>query len=231
MRHFPWRIARELPILFCKDAYADITEYGRIVLDEKSFDVKQHKIIIGLDTKDFSHQCEKTMLRVEGTLYIKGSMELRRGAILEVCGTAIVGDFFLLGCNSICRIHNKVEFGHSVRITHECQIFDTNFHPMEELSNSRYISMSAPIIIGNYCWVGNRTSIYKGSIIPDNTIIASNSLVNRDLSSYGSCNLFAGQPVRLVKENLVRVWDTTREIEYHKQEFPWYRQRYDKHGK
>lgn len=230
-QHFPWRIAKELPVLFCKDAYAEISNDGQIILSEETFDISSNKFVVGLDTKDFSHQCEKTFLRVEGKLYIKGSIEMRRGSILEVCGTAIIGDFFLLGCNSICRIHNHAEFGDSVRITHECQIFDTNFHPMEDPRTPGYHPISKPIKIGRNCWIGNRTSIYKGTILPDYTSIASNSLVNCDLTKFGSFNLFAGQPVKLIKENITRVWDTKREGEYHKQEFAWYRKRYDKLNK
>ena len=226
IRNFPWKIARQLPVLFCKDAYAELSYGGRLIIED-TFDYKTNKIIIGLDTKDFSRQCEKTVLRIEGTLRIKGAFEMRRGAFFEVCGSVVVGDFFLLGCNSICRIHNSAVFGNSVRITHECQIFDTNFHPLEDPRSPGYNPMSMPIKIGNYCWIGNRTSIYKGSIIPDNTTIASNSLVNSDLSSMGSYNLFAGQPVRLIKTNISRVWDIKRDFEYHKLEFPWYRKKYE----
>lgn len=226
LRNFSFKKALKLPILFCDKSYAEVTKNGKIILSDQ-FWTNQCKVVIGYDAKDFSHQCEKTYLRVEGEIIINGSFEMRRGATLEVCGKAIFGNFFLLGSNSNCRIHNYAEFGESVRITHECQIFDTNFHPMEDPRSPGYSAFSAPICIGDHCWIGNRTTINKGTVLPSYTTIASNSLVSKDLSSEPPYTVWGGIPIRKLKENYTRVWDTSREFEYHKQEFSWYRKRYD----
>lgn len=225
LRNFPLKEALKLPVLFCKGGYAEIINNGKLLLSDE-FWRKESKLIIGFDSKDFSHQCEKTYLRVEGEMIVHGSFEMRRGAVLDVCGKAIFGDFFLLGCNSICRIHNYAEFGESVRFAHECQIFDTNFHPMEDPTNIGYTPFSSPIILGDHCWIGNRTTISKGTRLPSYTTIASNSLVSRDLSSEPAYTLWGGVPVRKLKVNYTRVWDTAREFEYQKMEFKWYRERY-----
>ena len=82
-------------------------------------------------------------------------------------------------------------------------------------------SMSKPVSIGNFSWIGNRSTIGPGAKLPDYTIVASNSFVNKDFSS-----LIGGIPAKLIREGWTRVWDTKREFEYQKKEFPWYAYKY-----
>ena len=83
--------------------------------------------------------------------------------------------------------------------------------------------MSRPIIIGNNCWIGNRTTINPGTIIPDFTIVTSNSLVNKDYSDIDPYTLIGGLPCKVIKSGIVRVWDRKIEHDYKLKEFEWYR--------
>ena len=62
-----------------------------------------------------------------------------------------------------------------------------------------------------------------GVILPSYTVVASNSLVNKDFSSLKPNSVIGGVPAKLIKEKYARVWDTDRELEYHMKEFKWLR--------
>jgi acetyltransferase-like isoleucine patch superfamily enzyme len=74
--------------------------------------------------------------------------------------------------------------------------------------------LTKPIYIGDYCWIGNRTTISKGAYLPDYTIIASNSLVNKNFSRLGSYNLLTGVPADVKVQNVKRIYDTKFEMLY-----------------
>ena len=55
------------------------------------------------------------------------------------------------------------------------------------------------ILFGNNIWVCSRTTILPGSKLADKCVLASNAVINRDLTYYGEANVFAGNPLILVK--------------------------------
>ncbi len=82
-------------------------------------------------------------------------------------------------------------------ISWECQIFDTNFHYMVD-SRGNIMKKDGEVCVDDNVWIANRVSIAKGSFIPRDSIIASNSLVNKDFSKSES-GIFAGIPAKLMK--------------------------------
>ena len=226
-KYLPSCQARKLPIIFYKQAYAEILGGGKIVVSDDVIK-RGKKIAIGSHTKDFEYQCEKTYLCVDGgTVYFNGQFDARRGVIMDIRGEAVFEDGVLFGPRCRVRIHNKGYFGNSIRIAHETQIFDTNFHFMEKVEEPGYYPISKPISIGSYCWVGNRSTISPGACLPNYTTVASNSLVNKDFSSLNPYSTIGGIPAKFIREGWTRVWDTKREFEYQKREFAWYRKKYE----
>jgi acetyltransferase-like isoleucine patch superfamily enzyme len=55
----------------------------------------------------------------------------------------------------------------------------------------------SPVIIGDNVWLGMRSIVMKGVSIGDNSIIAANSVVTRDVPSN---QLFGGIPARFIKQ-------------------------------
>lgn len=225
-RYLPFHQAKKCPIIFYKHAYGKISNCGKIIISDEIIKNRK-KIIIGFPAEDFEYQCEKTVLNIEyGTVYFHGSFNARRGVIIDIKGEAVFDDDVLFGPRCRIRIHNKGHFGHSIRIAHETQIFDTNFHFMEKIDAPGYYPISKPISIGNFSWIGNRCTIGPGAKLPDYTTVASNSLVNKDFSSLNAYSIIGGMPAKLIREGWTRVWDTKKEIEYQKKEFPWYTYKY-----
>jgi Acetyltransferase (isoleucine patch superfamily) len=106
---------------------------------------------------------------------------------------------------------DSITIGDRVAITWDCQIMDTSFHYIEDVEFHSINPLTKKIVIGSYVWVGNRTTISKGSIIPDQSIVASNSLVNKDFSREGQFCMFAGMPAKVVKRNVKRIWNEQEE--------------------
>ena len=226
LKNLPFNQAVKLPIIFYKHSYGTVSHGGKIVISDEFFQ-KRNKIIIGLPAKDFEYQCEKTYFKVEfGSITFNGKFEARRGVIMDIKGKVVMGDDILFGPRCRLRVHNAATFGNYIRIAHETQIFDSNFHFMEKVDEPGYYPISRPIAIGSYCWIGNRTTINPGTNLPDYITVASNSLLNTDYSNLSSYSIIGGTPAKFIKGGYTRVWDTKREFEYQKREFAWYREIY-----
>lgn len=100
----------------------------------------------------------------------------------------------------------KIILGNYVKIGDESQLQDTTFHNMFNLSTNQTVPKEGEILIGSYVSVGNRVSITKNAIVPDFSLIASNSLCNKSLVHYGENNLFGGIPVKLIRKDYTRDW-------------------------
>ena len=101
--------------------------------------------------------------------------------------------------------YTKVIIGDYSWIAHRCQVLDTNFHFIADYNTGTIPNMSRPIKIGAHCWICNNTSIAAGAIIPDKIIVASNSLVNKDMSEIPAGSLIGGVPAKFIKSGYVRV--------------------------
>ena len=80
-------------------------------------------------------------------------------------------------------------------------IFDTNFHninwevrrnPIEDIQTAK----TAPVFIGDDCFIGTRSIICKGVTIGPRSIIAAGSVVVKDIPS--GC-IAGGNPCKVIK--------------------------------
>ena len=210
-RYLPFSIARKLPIIFFPHAFAKVEKGAKIIIGDEILNHKSSKVYIGEDVRDFAHFSEKTYLHIAGTIVFNGKMRILRGAFIDAWGTINFGDNVLICSLARIRSYNNVVIGNHVRIAHESQIFDTNFHYVTDAETMEYRPMSKPVIIGDYVWVGNRSTINTGGVVPSHTIVASNSLVNKDMSDIKPYTLIGGMPCKILKEGITRIWDGTVE--------------------
>ena len=221
-RYLPFDQAKRLPIRFYSKAYATIGKTAKITLTD-NFIASKEKVHIGFAAKDFEYGCETTHLAIPfGEFIINGKFEARRGCQFDIRGKFTTGNDVLFGPRCRIRIHNNGEIGSEVRIAHETQVFDSNFHYTESVAQPGFISVSKPIFIGSRCWIGNRSTIGPGAYLPDYTTVTSSSLVNKNFSTLNPYSTIGGIPAKFIREGYTRVWDTKREVEYNKIEFNWY---------
>lgn len=142
-----------------------------------------------------------------GTIVFKGGGLIGTGNKLRIgFGAALeLGRDFKItdACNISC--FKKIVVGDNSWIVHRCQVMDTNFHFIADLNIGKIQPLRKEIIIGKHCWICNSSTIMCGAKIPDYSIVASGSLVNRDYSGEKVTTLFAGIPAKPIKTGCVRV--------------------------
>lgn len=174
--------------------------------------VKRGMIKIGLPR--FGPACDYagTYIRTNGVMEFKGSACFCNGASVSVLGGRLVlGDKVYFGEKVRIVCVNYITIGEGTRIAHESQLMDTNFHYMLDISKKQISYPKGEIKIGKWCWVGNRTTIQKGTVLPDNTIVASNSLLNKDYSDIPECSVIGGMPAKLIKQGMRRIFNVRTE--------------------
>lgn len=142
-----------------------------------------------------------------GLIIFHGLCNIRSGCrisigedgILDLGNNIRICDMCVIGCFS------RIIIGNMTRIAHCCQILDSNYHFMLNLEKRIVTQITKPIEIGNNCWICNSTSISKGVIIPDFTIVASHSMVGKDFSDLQKGSVIGGIPAKQIAYNIYRI--------------------------
>ncbi len=132
------------------------------------------------------------------------SLRITPGACVEFENNTKIGD-------SVKILADKfIHIGECSEITFGCQIIDTNFHYIKDLSTNKIKNKAQSIYIGKNNWIGNNTTIMKGTQTPDWCIIASKSLTNK---KFGNENfiILAGTPANIVGHNQKRIYSILKE--------------------
>lgn len=141
-----------------------------------------------------------TQLDIWGKVLFHGKCQIGSGNKINVgeYGVLELGDDTKI--TSFCNItaYSKIFLGAHSWIVHRCQVFDTNFHYIADFNRHYIRKRSKPISIGNYCWICNSSTITGGAVIPDKTIVASNSLVGKDFSEIPSESIIGGIPAKFI---------------------------------
>ena len=150
-----------------------------------------------------------TIIRIEGDVVFKGTCLIAKASDIAVFKGASItfGGGGRILENTIIYCADNIIIGENFSFTFQSSMFDTDFHYIMDISNRRIPRKTAPINIGNNVWIGNRTTIKKGVIIPDNTIVAASySVLTKDYSQIPSYSILAGCPARVIASGHSRVW-------------------------
>lgn len=206
-RMLPFKQAVKLPIFI----------YGKIVFRSLkgkiniNTNVSPGMIKIGKRDYYVETTVPKCIWTINGTINFNAPINFMQGSYVLVTNNATLSfgnKKSIMGANIRIMCFDKIVFGGNSRISWDCQIMDTAFHYVENLLDGDIKPLTSPIVLGNNIWIGNRTTIAKGTVLPDYTIVASNSLVNKDFSSIGENCLIEGLPAKLKQQNIRRVFDS-----------------------
>lgn len=117
-------------------------------------------------------------------------------------GSIVIGDGTTTesGCKFASCEGKRIEIGRDCMFSHDVDVRNTDSHSILNEKGER-INPSADIIIGEHVWVGIRSTILKGSVIPPNAIVAAQSLVTNSLKA-SEHTLIAGIPAEVIKTNI-----------------------------
>lgn len=151
--------------------------------------------------------CVQSELMNQGTMIFHGPGVIETGTKIRVNESAVfeIGDDFVIANMINIGCYSRITMGNHVRIAHRCQILDSNYHYMADLNNRTVPKWSRQVAIGDRCWICNSTTITGGTVLPDYTTVASNSLVNRDFSTLAMMSVIGGIPARPLRTGYMRV--------------------------
>ena len=199
----PFKQARKLPI----DIYRKIritSLRGKILID--STDIHRGMIKLGGQHSEM-FAISPCILDISGELVFEGYATIAVGCYLRVNDGAklIFGDHIVIGAYTRIMCYKHIEIGERSRVSWENQLIDSSTHYLKDIKENVILERDSPIVLGRYNWVGNRCTIMKGVKTPDNTIVASNSLCNKDFSDIEEYSMIAGQPAKYVKSGIKRL--------------------------
>lgn len=134
-----------------------------------------------------------------GTIGTGNKIRVATNSTLDIGSDFKITDMVNIGC------YSNITIGNRTRIVHRCQVLDANYHYIANFSKGIVPKWKHPIIIGNDCWICNSSTVTGGAIIPDTTIVASNSLVGKSYINIEPNSIIGGTPAKFITTGVRRI--------------------------
>ena len=198
-KYFSPKVAMLFPCLLYRSKIVALEGRVELMNKPKPGMIKLGKAIVetNQDAIGFVYENRGGILRI-------GKGEMGSGCAISIQKDAelTIGNFLHATSRGKIICSSKITIGKYFRLGWEGLIMDTDWHSIYNLSTKTFSQKSKEIIIGDYVWLATGVSVMKGSKIPNFTIVAGKSLVNREFEE--ECSLYAGSPAKLIKTGLVR---------------------------
>lgn len=205
----PFADARHFPIIiFGKCSIQSLT--GKIIFRSP---IEFGMLGLGQRYEVFSKESGKAELNIKGNLIIKNKAQFGYDykIFIKKNATLTLGDMSSMASQGKIICTQNIVLGDFCRFGSECQIIDTNFHNLKDVKTNKIFNKANDICLGNFNFISNRVTVLGKTITSDYCTVASNSLLNKDYSSFGENVILGGVPAKLAKENIVRDWETEKE--------------------
>ena len=172
----------------------------RNVIEIDSDKIQRFMIKIGFNGTD-EISAKKALINMEaGKIIFKGRCAISEGCTIGVSNDGILefGDGFTANRNFFISCNQHVAFGNDAMLGWNVVIFDANGHPIYKNGIKKEPFKS--ICVGKHVWICSETHILKGTVIPDNSIIAYGSLLSKELKEINS--LYGGIPAKLLQSDI-----------------------------
>lgn len=155
---------------------------------------------IGVKKNRKSKAETRLFMDTNARLNINGSRSFMYNSDIQVFKDAELS-FGSGNCNSGLQIvcAEKISIGKETYIGRDVWIRDNNGGHI--IVQAGYTN-SAPVIIGDSCWIGSNVVIMKGVTIGDGSVIAANSVVTSNIPPH---SLASGNPAQVISENITWV--------------------------
>lgn len=193
LKMFPFKVAVKLPVLISSKVNYKLTRKGSIEFEENA--LRFGALRFGFCDWQYSYQ-RPSFLKIQGHLIIKGTgfHTFANGLTLEIGedATCIIGNDFSASHNNRIRILKSLTVGDNNMWSFDNVVMDNDAHHIFN-SQGEFCNPNKGIIFGNNVWMGCRNIVLKGAEIPDGTILATSSIVNKKyiesntiITSYGN---------------------------------------------
>lgn len=197
LRYLPLRQAVHLPIWLATNVRIRNMYRGGIVIDAP---VRLAMIRIGFHQVDaICIYSLKTILNVpkSGKFIFQGEAHIGHGAIIScVGGVMTVGNNFAVSGSTSFVCYKEITIGRDVQFAWDSLVMDSDAHKIYGEEGVR-VNEDKPIVIGDKVWLACQNTILKGTVIGNNCVVGSCSLLNKEYAEDGV--IIAGSPARVVK--------------------------------
>lgn len=163
-------------------------------------------IRLGLRTSSLLDHKDSIHLNIQGILKFKGPGFIGNQSYIEISPSGYVELNENFGITGGIKISSRksIIIGKRFSSSWDVSIIDTDFHTMVNILNSVENLPNKAILIENDVWICNKALVLKGSVLPPNTTVAAGAIINKDYSEWGGQNIIGGNPVRILKRNVIR---------------------------
>lgn len=110
-------------------------------------------------------------------------------------GEIAIGDYVLISPGTRISARHRITIGDSVMMANGVYIADSDWHGIYD--RTRPDAQATPISIADNVWLGDRCTVLKGVTIGENSIVAANATVTKDVPANV---VVAGSPAQVVKQ-------------------------------
>lgn len=164
----------------------------------------------------------KLDLKSQGVTKFNNKGEMIIHGYVEIGGCCIIDNVGIIELNGCNRISDGVQLFVRQRLSIGCNtglgfhsfVMDSDDHFVINVADKTVPNNNKPIRIGSGCWIGSSTFIKKGTVLPDNTTVASaNALLTKDYTDIPPYSVLGGAPARVIKSGIRRIRLTAFERE------------------
>ena len=212
-----WVNFRSLPL--SQAVKFPIYVYGKLrVISLKGEIIIQAPITRGMiqfGTKDKANYGNKiSTIRNANKLIVKGKLVLFNGFTINIFqnATLVFGQNVVLGADAYVFVQTGITIGEGTRSADGLNIQDTNGHFILNIDDQSIPNCTGEINIGSYNWLAGKTRVMKGCKTPDNTIVTSESIINKDYTkTVPPYSIIGGAPAKLIRTGFRRVYNFDNE--------------------
>lgn len=199
LKAFSFKEAMKLPVVIKNNV--KVGSVGRIVLKGKAH--RAMMVLGGVDIKGEG----PTKFANKGTIILNsGRVIICKGTILENYGLIEFKGSTFISENTRLLIREKLELGSYTRIGFNTCIMDSNDHFLVNMMSKSVKSMTTPIVIGDWNWLGCYTFVKKGTKTPNFLLVsAPYAVLCKDYTDLKEGSVIAGIPAKLINESHSRI--------------------------
>lgn len=194
-RYFPLKTAIKFPVLVSHRVLLMDLGGQVIIHNQKTFSIRIGFGEVGI----FDQSRSRSIWQVTGIVEFKGAANIGHGSKISVHGNLILGDNFCITAESSIVANDKITIGDDVLFSWDALLMDSDLHEIFD-EQGRHTNAPKPINIGNHVWIGCRTTILKGTSIPDGCIVAAGSVMRGQFSEPKAA--IGGNPAKIIKQNI-----------------------------
>ena len=211
-RSFPIKQAIKLPI-WCYGHPRFYGLSGKMLVEGKvwpgmiRFNIVKYGAPSNMSVQSEIYNQGTIIFRGVGLIGTGNKIRVAHGAVLDIGKNFKITDMCNVGC------FRKIFIGEQSRIVHRCQVFDSNYHFVANFEHRIVPKSIRPIHIGKGCWICNNSTITGGAVLPNYTIVASNSLVGKSFSDIPESSMIGGIPAKFIATGFRKIENSRIENE------------------